>query len=112
MTVFNVIFLFSIFGNIFLLWYLIRILRKFVFVSENIADLYLTTKAFQVFVRTLYSMDSYHGEPMIGELILRLKEVNLEIDNFRDIFEHTLDEELEDELDAAEEASSNQIKIN
>mgnify|MGYP003677816254 CR=1 FL=1 len=84
--------------NLFLLWYVVKILRKFIFISETYSDL---TKAFQVFVRSLYSMDSYHGEPMVQELILRIKEVVDEIDNFRDIFEHTLDIELEEELDQA-----------
>ncbi len=87
--------------NLFLLWYVVKILRKFIFISETFSDLFLITKAFQVFVRGLYSMDSYHGEPMVQELILRIKEVVDEIDNFRDIFEHTLDIELEEELDQA-----------
>ena len=87
--------------NLFLLWYVVKILRKFIFISETYSDLFLMTKAFQVFVRSLYSMDSYHGEPMVQELILRIKEVVDEIDNFRDIFEHTLDIELEEELDQA-----------
>jgi hypothetical protein len=87
--------------NLFLLWYVVKILRKFIFISETYSDLFLITKAFQVFVRGLYSMDSYHGEPMVQELILRIKEVVNEIDNFRDIFEHTLDIELEEELDQA-----------
>lgn len=87
--------------NLFLLWYVVKILRKFIFISETFSDLFLITKAFQVFVRGLYSMDSYHGEPMVQELILRIKEVVNEIDNFRDIFEHTLDIELEEELDQA-----------
>ena len=80
---------------------MVKILRKFIFISETYSDLFLMTKAFQVFVRSLYSMDSYHGEPMVQELILRIKEVVDEIDNFRDIFEHTLDIELEEELDQA-----------
>ena len=69
------------------------------FISENLSDLFLVTKAFQVFVGNLYSMDSYHGEPMIQELIFRVKQVSEEIEVFRDTFEYTLDEELEDELD-------------
>lgn len=87
--------------NLFLLWYVVKILRKFIFISETYSDLFLITKAFQVFVRSLYSMDSYHGEPMVQELILRIKEVVDEIDNFRDIFEHTMDVELEEEFDQA-----------
>jgi len=47
-------------------------------------------------------MDNYHGEPMVQELIIRIKEVNEEIENFREIFEPTIDEELEDELNDIE----------
>ena len=77
---------------------MLRLLKKFFFVSENIADLYLTTKAFQVFVRSLFSMDSYHGEPMIQEMIHRIKDVNEEIERFRDVFVYMLDEQLEEEF--------------
>ena len=63
------------------------------------SDLYLTTKAFQVFASSLYSMDSYNGEPIIAELIFKVREVSEEIESFRSIFEYTLDEELEEELD-------------
>jgi hypothetical protein len=48
-------------------------------------------------------MDSYHGEPMIQELVYRIKETNVEMEEFREIFEFTLDEELEEELNATEE---------
>ncbi|SVD07202.1 uncharacterized protein METZ01_LOCUS360056 [marine metagenome] len=89
--------------NILLGWYVARLLKKFMFISENYADLYLTTKAFRIFVSGLYSMDSYHGEPMIQELLERIREVNDEIDQFRDVFQYMLDEELEEELNATQE---------
>ena len=92
--------------NGLLVWYLIKLLRKFLFISETIADLYLTARAFQVFAKSMYSMYTYHGEPMIQELIVRMKEVNLEIENFRDVFEYALDTEIEEELNAAEEEAS------
>ena len=94
----------SLLVNVLLVWYLSRLLRKFYFISENLSDLFLTTKAFRVFISGLYGMDSYHGEPIIQELMLKIREVTEEIDNFRDIFEYTLDEEMEEELNAAEEA--------
>ena len=85
--------------NGLLLWYVSRLLRKFLYISQTLADLHLTTKAFQVFVKSLYSMDNYHGEPMIQEMVQRIDEVQNEIEVFRDVFEYTLDEELEEELD-------------
>ena len=91
----------SLIANALLAWYISRLLQKFMFISDNISDLFLTTKAFQVFVKNMYSMDSYHGEPIIQELVSRIKEVNDEISNFREIFEYTIDEELELELEEA-----------
>jgi len=96
----------SVILNGFLIWYLVKLLRKFLFISETIADLYLTARAFQIFAKSMYSMDTYNGEPMIQELIVRMKEVNLEIENFRDVFEHALDTEIEEEFDATEEEAS------
>ena len=87
--------------NVFLGWYISKLLQKLMFISDNISDLFLTTKAFQVFVKQMYSMDSYHGEPIIQELVSRVREVNEEISNFRDIFEYTIDTELEQELEEA-----------
>ena len=99
---------FSVLFNIFLVWYLVRILRKFLFISENLSDLFLVTKSFQVFVGNLYSMESYHGEPMIQEMVYRIKQVSDEIEVFRDTFEYTLDEELEDELDDVDQEDETQ----
>jgi len=93
----------SVVLNGLLIWYIIRLLRKFIYISENISDLYLTTKAFQVFANSLYSMDSYNGEPIIAELIFKVREVSEEMESFRSIFEYTLDEELEEELSATQE---------
>ena len=92
----------SILVNVLIIWYSLRLLRKFMYISETIGDLYLTTKAFQIFVKGMYSMDRFHGEPMVQELIVRLREVSEEIELFRSVFEHSLDQELEEELNARE----------
>jgi hypothetical protein len=109
MTIFDLIGLISLGLNAALIWYIIRILRKFIFISQALGDLFFTTKAFQIFVNSVYGMDSYHGEPIIQELVLKIQDVSEEMENFRDIFEYTLDQELEDELNAAEEAAQEEI---
>tara|TARA_Y100001970_G_C13717968_1_gene595170 strand:- start:102 stop:278 length:177 start_codon:yes stop_codon:yes gene_type:complete len=48
-------------------------------------------------------MNSYHGEPMIEELMHRTKSITEEIEIFREVFEYTLDIELEEELNDIEE---------
>ena len=96
-----IVLIISLAANALLGWYISRILQKFMFISDNMSDLFLTTKAFRVFVKDMYSMDSFHGEPIIQELVLRIKEVNEEMSNFREIFEYTIDTELEQELEEA-----------
>ena len=96
-----IVLIISLILNALLGWYISRILQKFMFISDNMSDLFLTTKAFHVFVKNMYSMDSFHGEPIIQELVLRIKEVNEEMYNFREIFEYTIDAELEQELEEA-----------
>jgi len=100
----NIVLIISLVINVLLGWYVTRILQKFMFISDNMSDLFLTTKAFHVFVKNMYSMDSFHGEPIIQELVLRIKEVNEEMSNFREIFEYTIDAELEQELEEALDA--------
>ena len=97
----NIVLIISLVINVLLGWYISRILQKFMFISDNMSDLFLTTKAFHVFVKNMYSMDSFHGEPIIQELVLRIKEVNEEMSNFREIFEYTIDAELDQELEEA-----------
>ena len=97
----HIVLIISLVINALLGWYISRILQKFMFVSDNMSDLFLTTKAFHVFVKNMYSMDSFHGEPIIQELVLRIREVNEEMSNFRVIFEYTIDAELEQELEEA-----------
>ena len=97
----HIVLIISLAINVLLGWYISRILQKFIFISDNMSDLFLTTKAFHVFVKDMYSMDSFHGEPIIQELVLRIREVNEEMSNFREIFEYTIDAELEQELEEA-----------
>ena len=70
----------SVVLNLLFVWYVVKLLKKFYFISENLADLFLTIKSFRVFVSSMYSMDSYHGEPIIRELMGKIQDVNAEIE--------------------------------
>ena len=83
----------SVLLNLLLGWYLVRLLSKFLFISENLADLFLTLKSFEVFTKSLYSMEMFYVEPVIQDLINRTKVVLEETERFRDTFEYTLDYE-------------------
>jgi|TARA_R110000824_G_C15157002_1_gene671543 hypothetical protein len=104
---YTVIFVLSLLLNIVLIWYSVRLLRTLLFVSDNLGDMYFTLRSFSIFVKSLYGMNSFHGEPIIQELVERVGVVLHEIEVFRDVFEHTLDEELEEELNEVEQSEEN-----
>ena len=104
---YTVIFVLSLLLNIVLIWYNVRLLRTLLFVSDNLGDMYFTLRSFSIFVKSLYGMNSFHGEPIIQELVERVGAVLHEIEVFRDVFEHTLDEELEEELNEVEQSEEN-----
>ena len=102
MTQLIVVLVISLVVNVALIWYVISLLRKFFFLSMNLSDIFLTFRAYEIFTKSLYNMEMFYGEPIIQELLDKTREAREEIENFRSIFEYTLDYEMEMELDDAE----------
>jgi len=103
MTVLVLSLIFSIFLNIFLIWYGYKVLAKLLYTSDNLGDLYIAFRVFEKFCDSLYNMDVFYGEPVIQELISKIKFIRKELEKFEDIYDLTLDmESLEEELDSDE----------
>ena len=89
----------SVILNIFLVWYLAKVLSKLLYTSDNIGDLYITFRMFEDFVSSLYDMQMFYGEPIIEELIAKTRLVTEELETFEEIYSLTTDiEPLEEEL--------------
>ena len=83
--------------NGLLAWYVIQILRKLLYTSDNIGDLYIVCRTYESFIQQIYEMDMFYGEPVLEELIQRTKLVRMEIEKFQEIYELTTDIEIVDE---------------
>ena len=103
----TLVLVFSLLLNIGLVWYGVRLLRTLLFVSDNLGGLYFTFRSFSIFIKSLYGMNSFHGEPIIQELVERTRLLLDEIEIFREVFEYTLDEGLEEELNEIEQSEEN-----
>jgi len=93
----------SVILNIILVWYVYKILAKLLYTSDNLGDLYATFRIYEDFVSSLYSMDMFFGEPIIQELLDKIKLVREELEKFEEIYSLTtdierLEEDLEEEL--------------
>ena len=72
--------------NGLLAWYVIQILRKLLYTSDNIGDLYIVCRTYESFIQQIYEMDMFYGEPVLEELIQRTKLVRMEIEKFQEIY--------------------------
>ena len=104
----NFFLIFSLFLNIFFLWYIKNILAKLLYTSDNLGDLYIVFRSFEEFVESIYNMEVYHGEPTIEELLKRSKDTRQELEKFKEIYEltTTIEEVQADETEEKEEAKT------
>ena len=72
--------------NIFLFWYVIKILSKLLYTSDNLGDLYIALRMYEEYSTSLYQMEMFYGEPVIQELIAKTKLMIEEIKRFEDIY--------------------------
>ena len=86
--------------NALFIWYIIKILSKLLYMSDNLGDLYITFRSFEEYVDELFQMEIYHGEPVIEELIERTKAVREEVENFEQIYSLTTEMLIAEEEDA------------
>ncbi len=90
---------FSILLNLGLVWYLYRVLGKLLYTADNLGDLYVMFRMFEDFCGSLYGMDMFHGEPLLEELVEKIRIVREELERFEEIYELTTDiEMIEEEL--------------
>ena len=92
--------IFSVILNIFLFWYMAKILSKLLYTSDNLGDLYIALRMYEEYTTSLYQMEMFYGEPVIQELIAKTRLMTEEVKRFEDIYGLTTDiEALEEELE-------------
>ena len=90
----------SVLINIGFLWYTRSLVKKFVFLSENIDDLFYGLASYSDHLEALYEMETYYGDETLEKLIQHSKNIVKEVNNFKDVY--TLEEE-DEEVEQEEE---------
>ena len=89
----------SISLNILLLWYLRKIIRDLLFVSETMGDLFEDIDEFSSHLEGVHSLETFYGDESLQNLIRHSKELLVEFDQYENILDLTKELELEDEID-------------
>ena len=83
--------------NIFFIWYVYTLLKKLLFVSDNIGDFLEDLQNYADHVESVYNMETYYGDATIEKLLEHSKEIVNEVKSYKDIYELIYDNEVEDE---------------
>ena len=88
---------FSVILNIALIWYILYLLRKLLFVSDNIDDLLESVSQFADHLKNIYNLETFYGEPVLEKLVAHSKDVLDKIEEHHEAYSLISVEELTDE---------------
>tara|TARA_R100000152_G_C6775553_1_gene204034 strand:+ start:629 stop:955 length:327 start_codon:yes stop_codon:yes gene_type:complete len=91
--------------NALLVWYMFKLLKKFLFLSDNMDELFDQLEGYTMHIDNVHSLETFYGEPVLQNLMNHSKDVVNYVDEFRDSFDSTKDIL---ELDEDEEADDRQ----
>tara|TARA_R110000824_G_C15216854_1_gene677176 strand:+ start:98 stop:508 length:411 start_codon:yes stop_codon:yes gene_type:complete len=90
----------SIGVNIFLFWYLRRLLAKFIFISGNLNDLVKMINVYQNHLKQVYSMEMFYGDETLEHLMTHTRDLSEILKDYEDVYSISMplepDEENED----------------
>ena len=86
--------------NVLLLWYIRRMLKQMLSVSDNMGNLVEDLASYQNHLQQLYEMEMYYGEPSIKNLIVHSKQIIEHVREFSSVYNLMTDRE--DEINEVE----------
>ena len=104
----------------FLVWYLRKLLAKFLFISQNLGDLVEVVENYHNHLKQVNNMETYHGDETIEYLMKHTASVLDILEDYRDVYDITVpledlqEEQLDDNTTAqtqAEEETQNEIPV-
>ena len=105
MIILSIILFLSIALNILLGWYMFKLLRRFLFLSDSLDDLFDQLDGYTVHIQNVHSLETFYGEPVLQNLMNHSKDVVEYVDDFRNVFDYT---KVVLELDEDEETDDGQ----
>ena len=89
-------------ANFFMLWYIRRLLSKFLFISENLNDLVTIVQNYEEHLKSVYTLEQYYKDETIDFLISHTRSLLDVLQEYEDIY--TITTPLLDDNDDDDEA--------
>jgi len=91
MVVMSSILAISVLINALLGWYMFRLLKRFLFLSDNLDDLFDQIDGYTMHIENVHSLETFYGEPVLQNLMSHSKSIAEYVDDFRSDFDNTKD---------------------
>lgn len=95
--IFEVLFIFSLLVNAFVVFYSIRLARKLIVVASNMEAIRNSVNYFKEHVEQIHESEMFYGDQTLQNLINHSKDVVEVLDIHSDLMEMVVDEEVVDE---------------
>ena len=85
--------------NVLFIWYLRKVLKDLLLVSETIGDLFEDIDNFSSHLENVHSLETFYGDETFQNLIRHSRDLLDEFDQYKNILDLTGEAETEEELD-------------
>jgi len=79
----ELLFTLSIIVNIFLVWYIVQLLRRFLAFQEDLDSFTSRLKEYEVHVETVNNLERFYGDETLGNLLRHSKNMAQECNQFQ-----------------------------
>jgi len=84
--------------NVFLVWYAVQLVRRFLIVSEELENLFVLLEEYSEHVDIVYNLERFYGDSTLENLLRHSRSVSNAANDFRAIYDvNYVSEEAEEE---------------
>ena len=93
----------SVFINIVTIWYIRRILARFLFISQNLADLVEYISNYKNHLKSIYEMTMFYGDENLQHLIEHTNVLSEVLEQYDDVYSISIPDENEEVVEEVEQ---------
>jgi hypothetical protein len=88
--------------NGFLIWYVVKLIKKFLNISEELENLFILLEEYSEHVEVVYKLERFYGDTTLENLMKHSKAITETSKDFRAIYDVNYDLEEDDEREEEE----------
>ena len=81
----EILLFFSVIVNIFLIWYIVQLLRRFLAFQEDLDEFAIRLEEYEGHVETINNLERFYGDEALGNLLRHSKDMTKECKQFQNI---------------------------